>query len=75
MIEDLTRGEKVDLAKSKGEKDLGVLVQSDLDWSKNIHETVSKAKRILGMLSKAFTSTVGKPTLENIIHMISETTS
>ena len=38
------------------ERDLGVLVSSDLKWKAQVKNAVGKANRILGMLRRAFVS-------------------
>ena len=37
------------------EKDLGVIIQSDLQFGMHIAETVKKTKTILGLIKKSFT--------------------
>ena len=51
-----SEGEKAKLEVVEREKDLGVIVSSDLKWESHIVETTAKANRILGMLKKAFSS-------------------
>ena len=47
-------GDRCDLEVSHVERDLGVLVSDDLDWSEQVAAVVSRANRVLGMLKRAF---------------------
>ena len=55
-IEDTVKCERVIMEKSEVERDLGVLVSKDLAWKRHVNEMVSKANKILGMLTKTFSS-------------------
>jgi ribonuclease P/MRP protein subunit RPP40 len=43
-----------DLEEISEERDLGVIVQQDLKWSKQCSKSVSTANRILGMIKRSF---------------------
>jgi hypothetical protein len=43
-------GEEVELEMSEGEKDIGVLVDRNLSFSKHITQKVNKANRIMGLI-------------------------
>ena len=47
--------EKVELASSDYEKDLGILVDTDLSFSKHIETQVGKANRLVGLIRRLFT--------------------
>ena len=47
--------EKVELADSEYEKDLGVLVDCELSFSKHIQTQVNKANRLVGLIRRSFT--------------------
>ena len=53
FIED-SAGLKIPLTSSECEKDLGVWVSSQLTWKKQVESMVSKANRVLGMLTRTF---------------------
>ena len=53
-VEDVNTGERVALAKSECERDLGVLISSDLRWRSHIDVIVARANRVLGMLVRTF---------------------
>ena len=54
-IDDLTTEQRIKLDVSECELDLGVLVSSDLKWSKYVANIASRANKVLGMLVKNFT--------------------
>ena len=39
---------------SEGEKDLGILMDSELKFSKHVEEQVNKANRILGLIRRSY---------------------
>ena len=47
--------ETVDLLSSEVEKDLGVLVDNNLSFSKHIECQVNKANRLVGLIRRSFT--------------------
>ena len=47
--------EYVELAKSEEEKDLGVIVDAGLTFSKHIEKQVNKANKIVGLIRRSFT--------------------
>jgi len=49
----LTMGNKV-LSYSDAERDLGVVVQRNLDWNQHIGKAVKKANQILGLISRTY---------------------
>ena len=42
------------MSPSKSERDLGVIVQSNLKWEEHIGKCVRKANQILGLISRAY---------------------
>ncbi|KAK6167371.1 hypothetical protein SNE40_021416 [Patella caerulea] len=48
-------GEKIILEYSEGEKDIGVLVDRALNFSKHIQQQVNKANSIMGLIRRTFT--------------------
>ena len=56
VINDLVENRVIDLEESECERDLGVLVASDLKWRSQIESMVSKANKALGLLLNRFTS-------------------
>ena len=54
-IDDLTTEQRIKLDVSECERDMGVLVSSDLKWSKHVANIASRANKVLGMLVKNFT--------------------
>ena len=55
-IEDFSVGDRLVLMFSDCERDLGVLVASDLSWSRQVESMMAKANRVLGLLANTFTS-------------------
>jgi len=55
-VEDVNTGIKKNMSETESEKDLGVYITSDLDWSDHAKFAASKANRVLGMLTKTFVS-------------------
>ena len=49
-------GNKNDIEETNLERDLGVIVGSDLKWREQVDRMVAKANRTLGMLKKTFRS-------------------
>ena len=49
-------GTRIELKNSAGEKDLGVLLDSELEFSQHIRAATSKANSVIGMLKNAFVS-------------------
>ena len=52
FIDDLTKEKRINLEISECERDLGVLVSSDLKWNKHVSNIASKTNKFLGMLVK-----------------------
>ena len=48
-------GKEVKLQKSEGEKDIGVLVDEQLSFSKHIQQQVNKANSIMGLIRRTYT--------------------
>ena len=55
-MDDLVFGRRVELESSDCERNLGVMISSNLKWKNHISIIVSKANKVLGMLLKTFTS-------------------
>lgn len=55
-MNDLVTVDRVQLEHSDCDRDLGVLISSNLKWKSHINSVVSKANRVLGTLLKTFTS-------------------
>ena len=49
-------GNENDIEETNIERDLGVIVGSDLKWSEHVDRMVGKANRTLGMLKRTFES-------------------
>ena len=47
-------GERVTSGTSEGEKDLGVLMDSELKFSKRVEEQVNKANKIHGLIRRSY---------------------
>jgi hypothetical protein len=53
-IENVSTGERKLIEKTECEKDLGVLIRSNLKWEDQVRYVASKANRVLKMLKKTF---------------------
>ena len=53
-LKDVKNGISYSLEESKSERDLGVQVTNNLKWEEQANLAASKAKRIFGVLKKAF---------------------
>lgn len=53
-IQDET-GNKIELMKSKEERDLGIIVTTDSKWHKHTTAVANRANKILGLLNNTFT--------------------
>ena len=47
-------GNKVQLDQSNGEKDIGVLVDDNISFSKHIQQQVNKANSIMGLIRRTY---------------------
>ena len=48
-------GKSVDLSRSEGEKDLGVMVDDKVNFDKHIQQKVNQANSIVGLIRKTYT--------------------
>ena len=47
-------GDRVELAETKSERDLGVIINSKLKWNEQVDQATLKANSVLGMLKRTF---------------------
>ncbi len=50
-------GKRIELEAVDSERDIGVIISSDLSWSTNINSIAGRANKILGMLKRTYIHT------------------
>ena len=50
-----SEGKEIELQNSDGEKDIGVLVDDQLNYSQHIQQKINKANSIMGLIRRTFT--------------------